>query len=292
MIHFQGGGGGIWILDQPRTPKNSGSLASSGSADSLLHSVCGDWSVHIRFTCYQGVLPFPYVRSVSQGVGFPCLLRTLFSRAVAYPYSVFTDNRFCQVITCYMMFWVLSTITVNVNTSQFIRMCGIILYKTFLGHKILSECTKWILGCNNSREQEYIPVGCVPPALPPYGGSPWTETSWTETPLDRNPPWTKTQCRTETPLEREPPWTETSLWTESQTSVKTLPSCNFVCGWQKCMSLKNSLHQVRSVYKRMHSVECKPPACREYGLHKNWRDVDILLWPWCDLHHDVWTWPY
>ena len=23
-----------------------------------------------------------------------------------------------------------------------------------------------------------------------------------------------------------------------------------------------------------------------------WRDVDILLWPWCDLDLDVWTWPY
>ena len=40
------------------------------------------------------------------------------------------------------------------------------------------------------------------------------------------------------------------------------------------------------------SVECKPPACREYGLHKIWRDVNILLWPWCDLHLDVWSWPY
>ena len=40
------------------------------------------------------------------------------------------------------------------------------------------------------------------------------------------------------------------------------------------------------------SVECKPPACREYGLHKIWKDVDILLWPWYDLHIDVWTWPY
>ena len=40
------------------------------------------------------------------------------------------------------------------------------------------------------------------------------------------------------------------------------------------------------------SVECKPPACREYGLHKIWRDVDILLWPWHDLHLDVWPWPY
>ena len=40
------------------------------------------------------------------------------------------------------------------------------------------------------------------------------------------------------------------------------------------------------------SVECKPPACREYGLHKIWRDVDILPWPWCDLHFDVRPWPY
>ena len=40
------------------------------------------------------------------------------------------------------------------------------------------------------------------------------------------------------------------------------------------------------------SVECKPPTCREYGLHKTWRDVDILLWPWCDFHFDVWPWPY
>ena len=28
------------------------------------------------------------------------------------------------------------------------------------------------------------------------------------------------------------------------------------------------------------SVECKPPTWREHGLHKIWRDVDILLWPW------------
>ena len=27
------------------------------------------------------------------------------------------------------------------------------------------------------------------------------------------------------------------------------------------------------------SVECKPPACREYRLHKIGRDVDILLSP-------------
>ena len=40
------------------------------------------------------------------------------------------------------------------------------------------------------------------------------------------------------------------------------------------------------------SVECKPPACREHGLHEIWRDVDILLWPWCDLDLDVWPWPY
>ena len=40
------------------------------------------------------------------------------------------------------------------------------------------------------------------------------------------------------------------------------------------------------------SVECKPPACREHGLHGIWRDVDILLWPWCDLDLDVWPWPY
>ena len=40
------------------------------------------------------------------------------------------------------------------------------------------------------------------------------------------------------------------------------------------------------------SVECKPPACREYGVHKIWRDVAILLWPWCDLHLDVWPWLY
>ena len=40
------------------------------------------------------------------------------------------------------------------------------------------------------------------------------------------------------------------------------------------------------------SVECKPPTCREYGLHKIWRDVNILLWPWYDLHLDVWSWPY
>ena len=36
------------------------------------------------------------------------LLRTLFSRGVAYRYSVFTDNRFCQVIACCVMFCVLS----------------------------------------------------------------------------------------------------------------------------------------------------------------------------------------
>ena len=40
------------------------------------------------------------------------------------------------------------------------------------------------------------------------------------------------------------------------------------------------------------SDECKLPACREYGLHKIWRDVDILLWPWYDLHLNVWPWPY
>ena len=40
------------------------------------------------------------------------------------------------------------------------------------------------------------------------------------------------------------------------------------------------------------SVECKPPACREYGPYKIWRDVDMLLCPWCDLHLDVWPWPY
>ena len=43
---------------------------------------------------------------------------------------------------------------------------------------------------------------------------------------------------------------------------------------------------------RIHSVKCKPPTCRQYGLHKIWRDEDILLWPWCYLHLDVWTWPY
>ena len=43
---------------------------------------------------------------------------------------------------------------------------------------------------------------------------------------------------------------------------------------------------------RKHWVECKPPAWRAYRLHKIWRDVNILLWPWCDLHLDVWTWPY
>ena len=32
-------------------------------------------------------------------------------------------------------------------------------------------------------KQEYIPVGCVPPTLPPYGG-----VSVTETPRDRDPP--------------------------------------------------------------------------------------------------------
>ena len=26
-----------------------------------------------------------------------------------------------------------------------------------------------------------------------------------------------------------------------------------------------------------HSVDCKPPACRKYGVNKIWRDVDILL---------------
>ena len=43
------------------------------------------------------------------------LLQALFSRGVAYPYSVFTDNRFCQVITCYMMVCVLSAITVTLT---------------------------------------------------------------------------------------------------------------------------------------------------------------------------------
>ena len=50
--------------------------------------------------------------------------------------------------------------------------------------------------------------------------------------------------------------------------------------------------RVTHLETRMHSVEWKPPACREYGLHKIWRDVDILLRPWCDLHLDVWAWPY
>ena len=36
------------------------------------------------------------------------------------------------------------------------------------------------------------------------------------------------------------------------------------------------------------SVKCKPPACREYGLHKIWRDVDILLW----LIFLIWPWPW
>ena len=35
------------------------------------------------------------------------------------------------------------------------------------------------------------------------------------------------------------------------------------------------------------SVKCKPPACWQYGLHKIGRDIDIFLWPWCNLHLDV-----
>ena len=38
----------------------------------------------------------------------------------------------------------------------------------------------------------------------------------------------------------------------------------------------------------MHSVECIPPTCREYGIHKIWRDVDLLFWPWCDCNRASW----
>ena len=90
-------------------------------------------------------------------------------------------------------------------------------------------------------KQEYIPVGCVPPARyrmgvfmtetplldrdPPGQKLPWTITQWTETFLDRDlpgqkPPWTITLW-TETFLDRNSPrqlpngqrpsWTETFL---------------------------------------------------------------------------------
>ena len=51
-------------------------------------------------------------------------------------------------------------------------------------------------------KQECIRVGCVPPAVYRTGGS-----RWQRSPPDKDP-----------------------LWTESQTGVKTFPSCNFVCG--------------------------------------------------------------
>ena len=61
---------------------------------------------------------------------------------------------------------------------------------------------------------------------------------------------------------------------------------------------ENALAEIRSLVCRNDrrtssiSVECKPPACREYGPHTIWRGVDILLWPWCDLYLDVWPWSY
>ena len=55
----------------------------------------------------------------------------------------------------------------------------------------------------------------------------------------------------------------------------------------KSVWFPNKIEETSSI-----SVECKPPACREHGLHEIWRDVDIFLWPWCDLDLDVWPWPY
>ena len=71
-------------------------------------------------------------------------------------------------------------------------------------------------------KKECIPVGCVPPALPPYP-------SPGKRPMDRDTPWT------ETLLGQKPLWTETPPHLGQrhpceQTGVKTLPSRYFVCG--------------------------------------------------------------
>ena len=67
--------------------------------------------------------------------------------------------------------------------------------------------------------------------------------------------------------------------------------CNYCAFPDTMYSILLQRHRP-TILTRMHSVECKPPACREYGLHKIRRDVDILLWPWCDIHLDVWPWPH
>ena len=63
------------------------------------------------------------------------------------------------------------------------------------------------------REQECIPVGCVPPARYHTGGLP-----------DRDTPGAETS-----PPDREPPGQRHPLWTESQAGVKTLPFTQLRC---------------------------------------------------------------
>ena len=108
--------------------------------------------------------------------------------------------------------------------------------------KVVSLFQKYFL----HKEQECIPVGCVPsacwaypvgglPNLPPWMQTIWIYTSWMQTPLDADSPgcrpsWMQTpRCRLpwrQTPLVIWPVMhavKPTLLWTEWQTGVKTLP---------------------------------------------------------------------
>ena len=44
-----------------------------------------------------------------------------------------------------------------------------------------------------------------------------------------------------------------------------------------CLNFSAFFAKQQHFQTRTHSVECKPPTCREYGLHKILKDVDILL---------------